>query len=67
MMQDEQIRELSLKEIEHVTGGGTVTDTIVNVAKEIGHAVCPTGIMPPSIPEIGRAIASVGSFLGSIF
>ncbi len=61
-----EIRALSLEEIDSVSGGNVVVDTIVNVAKEICHAVNPPTepIDPPSIPQIWHAI---GSLLGSIF
>lgn len=68
MMQVEQTetRELTLEEIDRVTGGG-IGDTIVNAAKGIANTVSPTGsVTLPSIPQIGGAIKSFGSLLGSI-
>lgn len=66
-VQQTEIRELTLEEIDQVSGGG-IGDTIVNVAKEIANAVYPTGsVTLPSIPEIGGAIKGVGSVLGSLF
>ncbi|HEY3791019.1 MAG TPA: hypothetical protein VGM09_04250 [Bradyrhizobium sp.] len=60
-----EIRVLPLEELDSVSGG-SVVDTIVNVAKDICHAVNPptAPIDPPSIPQIGHAI---GSVLNSIF
>jgi hypothetical protein len=63
------IHEMSPEEIDGVSGGGIVIDTIVNVARKIADTVNPPTqpITPPSIPQIGGAIASAGSLLGSIF
>ena len=64
MIQVEQteIRELSLQEIDRISGGGIVTDTIVNIAKDICHAV-----NPPTAPINPPTIQQIGHFLGSIF
>ena len=71
MTQIEQtdVRELSCEEIDGVSGGSVVIDTIVNVATQIEHTVSPPvqPITPPSIPQIGHAIAGLGSAIASIF
>lgn len=62
-----EIRELDITEIDAVSGGGVV-DTVVNVAKEIGAAVSPTASLTlPTIPQMGQAIAGIGSAIASIF
>jgi len=64
---DHEIRELDINEIDAVSGAGIV-DTVVNVAKKIGDTVSPTGsLTPPTIPQIGHAIAGLGSAIASIF
>ena len=49
------IHEMSPEEIDGVSGGGIVIDTIVNVARKIADTVNPPTqpITPPSIPQIG--------------
>lgn len=62
------IRELDICEIDTVSGGGIV-DTIVNVAKEIADTVNPPTkpITLPTFPQMGHAIAGLGSAIASIF
>jgi len=65
-LEQAEIRVLSPEELDSVSGGNVVVDTIVNVAKEICHAVNPptVPIDPPSVSQIGHAI---GGVLNSIF